>query len=58
MLQRIFDPFVSTKSAGLGLGLSISQKISASHGGRLWAELGESGGAVFRLTLPPVRGRR
>lgn len=53
MLERIFDPFVSTKPTGLGLGLSISQKIVASHGGRLWAERGESG-AVFRLTLPPA----
>jgi C4-dicarboxylate-specific signal transduction histidine kinase len=52
MLQRIFDPFVSTKSTGLGLGLSISQKIVASHGGRLWAERSETGGALFRLTLP------
>jgi C4-dicarboxylate-specific signal transduction histidine kinase len=59
MLQRIFDPFVSTKSTGLGLGLSISQKIIASHGGQLWAERSESGGAVFRLTLPAApRGRR
>jgi two-component system sensor kinase FixL len=58
MLQRIFDPFVSTKSSGLGLGLSISQKIVASHGGQLWAERSESGGALFRLRLPPLpRGR-
>jgi signal transduction histidine kinase len=54
MLQRIFDPFVSTKSTGLGLGLSISQKIIASHGGQLWAERSESGGALFRLRLPPL----
>ncbi len=54
MLQRIFDPFVSTKSTGLGLGLSISQKIIASHGGRLWAERGDTGGAIFRLLLPAI----
>lgn len=52
MLQRIFQPFVSSKDTGLGLGLSISQKIVAAHRGRLWAQQGTSGGAVFHLTLP------
>lgn len=58
MLQRIFDPFVSTKATGLGLGLSISQKIVASHGGQLWAERSDTGGAIFRLLLPPASRRR
>lgn len=58
MLERIFDPFVSTKSTGLGLGLSISQKIVASHGGRLWAERSETGGALFRLILPAASHAR
>jgi len=52
MLERVFDSFVSTKSSGLGLGLSISQKIVVAHGGRLWAERSASGGAIFHLTLP------
>lgn len=52
MLQRIFESFVSTKASGLGLGLAISRKIIAAHHGRLWAERGEHGGAVFHLTLP------
>ncbi|WP_129777901.1 ATP-binding protein [Peristeroidobacter soli] len=52
MLERIFDPFVSTKPTGLGLGLSISHKIIASHGGQLWAERSAGGGAIFRLILP------
>lgn len=52
MLRRIFQPFVSTKASGLGLGLSISQKIVAAHRGRLWAERGGNAGAVFHLTLP------
>lgn len=52
MLERVFDSFVSTKPSGLGLGLSISQKIVVSHGGRLWAERSPAGGAIFRLTLP------
>lgn len=58
MLERVFDAFVSTKPAGLGLGLSISQKIVVAHGGRLWAERSPAGGALFRLTLPVAsRGR-
>ena len=58
MLERVFDSFVSTKPSGLGLGLSISQKIVVAHGGRLWAERSPAGGAVFRLTLPvATRGR-
>jgi signal transduction histidine kinase len=52
MLERVFDSFVSTKPSGLGLGLSISQKIVVAHGGRLWAERCPPGGAIFRLTLP------
>lgn len=57
MLERVFESFVSTKPSGLGLGLSISQKIVVAHGGRLWAENSPAGGAIFRLTLPaPTRG--
>jgi C4-dicarboxylate-specific signal transduction histidine kinase len=52
MLPRIFQPFVTTKAHGLGLGLSISRKIVVAHGGRLWVERGADGGAVFRMTLP------
>jgi C4-dicarboxylate-specific signal transduction histidine kinase len=54
MLEQVFDSFVSTKPHGLGLGLSISQKIVVAHGGRLWAERGTPTGAIFRLTLPPA----
>lgn len=54
--ERIFDPFFSTKSKGLGMGLSISRTIIESHGGRLWAASAQGGGAVFRFTLPTANG--
>ncbi|MCC6194181.1 MAG: HAMP domain-containing histidine kinase [Burkholderiales bacterium] len=53
-LERIFEPFVSTKEHGTGLGLSVCRTIVAAHGGRLWAENQEGGGATFRFLLPVV----
>jgi C4-dicarboxylate-specific signal transduction histidine kinase len=50
--QRIFDPFVTTKPNGLGMGLSITRTILQAHGGRLWAEPNEGPGAMFKFTLP------
>jgi C4-dicarboxylate-specific signal transduction histidine kinase len=55
-LQRIFDPFVTTKPNGLGLGLSISRTIIEAHGGRLWAESNRGPGASFQFTLPTAEG--
>lgn len=49
---RIFDPFFTTKEKGVGLGLSVSYKIAAQHGGALTVTNGEHG-AIFRLSLPP-----
>jgi two-component system sensor kinase FixL len=51
-LLTLFDPFMSTKPGGMGLGLSISRTIIESQGGRIWAENGPNGGAVFCFTLP------
>jgi signal transduction histidine kinase len=51
-LERIFLPFFTTKSKGIGMGLSISRSIIEAHGGRLWASLRDSRGAVFQFTLP------
>lgn len=49
--ERLFEPFNSTKSHGLGVGLSICRTIVEAHEGRLWAEPGLEGGTVFRFTL-------
>jgi signal transduction histidine kinase len=51
-MDRIFDAFFTTKSSGMGMGLSICRSIIEGHGGRLWAKPGVSYGSVFCLTLP------
>ena len=50
---RLFEPFVSTKHDGMGLGLSISGSIIEAHDGHLIAEPNPGGGTVFRFTIPP-----
>ncbi len=49
--RHLFSPFVSTKAAGMGVGLSICRSIIEAHGGQLWAEDAPSGGAGFCFTL-------
>jgi len=51
-IERIFDPFYTTKPGGMGMGLSISRSILQAHGGRLWAAAKDSPGTIFRFTLP------
>jgi two-component system sensor kinase FixL len=52
---NLFQPFVTTKAGGMGVGLSISRRIIRSHGGDLTVRSNESGGACFTFTLPIVR---
>jgi signal transduction histidine kinase len=51
-LARAFEAFYTTKSNGVGMGLSICQSIIEAHGGRLWVDANEPRGAVFQFTLP------
>jgi signal transduction histidine kinase len=56
--DRIFNAFFTTKSKGIGMGLSISRSIIESHGGRLWATANPERGATFQFTLPTEVGTR
>ena len=55
-LNRVFEAFYTTKSSGVGMGLSICRSIIDAHGGRLWAEPNEPRGAAFQFTLPSAAG--
>lgn len=49
---KLFEPFVTSKAWGMGVGLSLCRSIIEAHGGLLWAEDSPNGGAVFRFTGP------
>jgi C4-dicarboxylate-specific signal transduction histidine kinase len=51
-LQRLFEPFYTTKPTGMGMGLSICRSIIEDHGGRLWATRLRPRGALFQFTIP------
>lgn len=51
-LERVFEPFYTTKKGGMGLGLSICRSIISANGGRLWGENNHDSGATFHMVLP------
>src|SRR5580698_8908014 len=56
VMPRLFEPFFTTRSQGMGMGLPISRSIIESHGGKLWAESKASQGSIFQFTLPSASG--
>ncbi|WP_264798013.1 sensor histidine kinase, partial [Acidocella aminolytica] len=51
IMSQLFQPFITTKATGMGVGLSVSRTIIEAHGGRLWASPGPDGGTIFSFTL-------
>jgi signal transduction histidine kinase len=51
-INKLFDAFYTTKKDGMGIGLSVSRSIIASHRGRLWASMNDGPGATFSFSIP------
>ena len=56
--KRLFEPFVTTKTDGMGLGLLVTRSIVESHGGRIWASPNPDEGTTFTFTLPVAEKKR
>jgi signal transduction histidine kinase len=56
VMIRLFEPFFTTRTKGIGMGLPISRSIVEAHGGSLWAEPAPDHGSVFQFTLPNGSG--
>ncbi|MBL8991432.1 MAG: hypothetical protein JNJ48_07625 [Phycisphaerae bacterium] len=56
LIERVFEPFVTSKARGMGLGLAVCRRIVEAHGGRMWAANYPGGGAGVYFTLPPGQG--
>jgi signal transduction histidine kinase len=54
--ERLFQAFFTTKSEGMGIGLSVSRSIIESHNGRLWAEANDGPGVTFSFSIPEYSG--
>ena len=55
-MERLFEPFETTKRRGMGLGLSLSREIVKAHGGRLWLDRTDATGSKFVVELPNKSG--
>jgi two-component system, LuxR family, sensor kinase FixL len=55
--SQLFQPFVTSKKSGMGIGLSVCRTIIEAHEGRIWFEPNEGGGTIFRFTLPRAGGK-